>query len=82
MSKDEFCRAFRGRLLLHLTESYAARRSSPSELGLLIDKHHQDCQRMLCEIYDVLCPEVPAVPIAPPGPRLAANGHRPQEARR
>ncbi len=66
MSKDEFIARFRGRLLLFLTEAWAARKESPSSLGLLLDAHALECKRMLSEMHDALCP--------PPAPKPPANG--------
>lgn len=41
-------------MLLHLTEAWAARKAAPSELGILMEKHHIDTKRLLGEIFDDL----------------------------
>ena len=54
MTREEFRTRFRGRLLLLITEAWVCRREEPSAMGLLLDRHHLDCRRLLDEIYDTL----------------------------
>ncbi len=56
ISREEFIARFRGRLLLFLTEAWAARKTAPSDLGRLLDEHHLECRKMLNEQYDALVP--------------------------
>ncbi len=64
MTKPEFEAAFRGKMLVFLAEAWAARKESPTSLGLLMDDHHRKIRGLLGEMYDALQPPPPA-PTAP-----------------
>ena len=54
MTRDEFFTKFRGRMLVFLTEAWACRKESPSAMGLLMDQHRYELQRLMGEIYEAL----------------------------
>lgn len=65
MTKDEFIQRFRFEMLAFMGESWAARQSSASELGMMMDGHMRKMKRLLGEMYDALVPkEGPLEPAA------------------
>ena len=54
MTREEFTKRFLGRMLLHLTEAWAIRKSDPSALGLAIEVHAQQIKQLLAEMHDCL----------------------------
>lgn len=62
MSRNEFIQKYRGRMLLFLTEAWAARKAEPSSLGLLLDDHARQLKGLLEEMHDALSPPTPPVP--------------------
>ena len=67
LTREQFFLKFQGRMLLHLTEAWTARKAPPSSLGLLMDDHARQCRVLLGEMYDALVPQSPA-------PKPLANG--------
>lgn len=59
MTRDEFFQKYRGRMLLYLTEAWAARKEAPSDLGFLLDKHTRGLRQLLDDIYDDFHPKQP-----------------------
>jgi hypothetical protein len=57
MTRDQFHEKYRGRMLLFLTEAWAARAAQPSSLGSLIDFHALQLKRLLGEMYEDLQPQ-------------------------
>lgn len=55
VSRSQFHALFRGKMLLALTEAFAARTASRSETALIIDEHALHQKQLRDEIYDVLC---------------------------
>lgn len=68
MTKDEFARKFRGRMLLFLTEAWACRKDAPSALGMTLDQHTLSLRGLMDEMYDTLT-KVESVQVKP-----AVNG--------
>lgn len=70
MNRDEFISRFRGRMLLCLTEAWAVRKAAPSDLGILLEQHNVNCEKLLVEMWSCLQPAQPLAPKAPVnGPR-------------
>lgn len=66
MTREQFTAKWRGRMLLFLTEAWAARKEKPSELGQLLDQHAQQLKEVLHGMYEDLQPK--------PEPPKTANG--------
>jgi hypothetical protein len=54
MSKQDFISKWRPQLLLFVTEAWAVRREKPSDVGLVLDRHHVRLQEVLSEIFEDL----------------------------
>lgn len=57
MTQEEFENRFRGRMALFITEAWAVRKESPSDMGLVLDIHFERGKALLREMYKVLTPE-------------------------
>ncbi len=57
MTRDEFCRKFRGELLLLLTEAWACRMADRGDLAALVEEHHVRVKAALGAMYDALQPQ-------------------------
>ncbi len=51
MTKEEFARRYRGRLMGWLAECYASRRLPPSEMGMEIDRMYSQLDALLGAMY-------------------------------
>ncbi len=60
MTRDEFCRKYRGRLMGWLAECYASRRLSPSEMGMEIDRMYSQLNALLEMMHADLDKPLPA----------------------
>jgi hypothetical protein len=81
MTRKEFHAAFRGKMLLALTEAFAARTCSREATAAIIDEHALHQKQLRDEIFDALVgredlakPEEPAYPVTACG-RFTKNGH-------
>jgi hypothetical protein len=76
LTRTEFHQRFRGRMLLALTEAFAARKCGRDETAAIIDEHALHMKQLRDDIYDALIGKDDVVIHAEKKP--STNGHHPR----
>lgn len=56
MTRDQFYQQFAGRMLLFVTDAWANRAASPSDMGHRLQSHQLQAKELLRDMYDALNP--------------------------
>ena len=77
MTREDFEARFYRRLLGLAGEAWAMRKESPSEFGIVMDRHLREIRVLMREMYDALIPPPKAPPNGPPAVKQQPTGVKP-----